>query len=176
MVISAKNPEASIKISSKIQVILREAIDSHDGRNAASNPYKAANVNAFYEKSLIPLRSALLKKATFVKERFAWIKHVRIQLERREFRLILIVIPNDQVKNTLKRGNFLPFAELNVGLSLEAMSQFDNLRWKKIRDPQGAPDLAAPPVFADNFNDEVNLTTPVPDTNIYCACSFSAFF
>ena len=174
MVISAKNPEASIKISSKMQVILREAIDSHGGRKAVSNPDKAANVNSFYEKSLIPLCSALLKKATFVKERSTWIKHIRIQLERRQFRLALIVTPNDQVKDSLKRGNFLPFAELNVGLSLEAMSQFDNLRWKKMRDPQsapdlaapsqGAPDLAAPPVVADNFNDEINLTSPTPDT------------
>ena len=40
VVISAKNPEASIKIISKMQIMLREAIDSHGGRKAESNPYR----------------------------------------------------------------------------------------------------------------------------------------
>ena len=152
--------------------MLREAIASHGGRKAESNPYKSANVNAFYEKSIIPLRSLLLKKATFLKECFPWIKYTRIQLERRQFRIALIVIPNDQLKESLKRSNLLPVAELRAGLSLEAISQFDNLPWKKLRDPQGAtghaappqdvPDLVAPPVVTDNINDEINLTTPAP--------------
>ena len=153
--------------------MLRDAIASHGGRKADSNPYKSANVNAFYEKSIIPLRSLLLKKATFLKECFPWIKYTRIQLERRQFRIALIVIPNDQLKESLKRNNLLPVAELRAGLSIEAISQVDNLPWKKMRDPQGAtghaapphgvtPDLVAPPVVTDNINDEINLTTPAP--------------
>ena len=177
VVIMAKNPESSIKIISKMQIMLREAIDSHGGRKAESNPYKSSNVSAFFEKSIMPLRSVLREKANFLKERFAWIKHVRIQLERRQFRLALIVTPDEQVKDSLKSSNFLPFAELKVGLSLEAISHFDNLPWKKMRDPHGAsgtaapappqvapPVLAAPPAVADNFNDEINLTPPTPET------------
>jgi hypothetical protein len=66
----------------------------------------------------MPLRSVLLKKATFLKERFTWMKHIRIQLERRQFRLALVVTPSDQLKDSLKRKNLLPFAELKVGLSI----------------------------------------------------------
>ena len=171
VVISAKNPESSIKIISKMQTMLREAIDSHGGRKAESNPYRSANVNAFYEKSVMPLRSVLLKKATFLKERFTWMKHIRVQLERRQFRLALVVTPSDQLRDSLKRKNLLPVAELKVGLSIESISNFDDLPWKKMRDSQDAnghsaplprdvPDPAVTPFVADSINDEINLTTP----------------
>ena len=178
VVIMAKSNESSIKIISRMQILLRQAIDSHGGRKAESNPYKSANVGAFFEKSIMPLRSVLREKANFLKERFTWIKHVRIQLERRQFRLALIVTPNEQVKDSLKMRNLLPFAELKVGISIEAISHFDNLPWKKMRElhdasgpaapapPQVAPPvLAGPPAaVADNFNDEIELISPSPDT------------
>ena len=75
VVIAAKNPEAAIKISSKMQSMLRDSIDSHGGRTSATIPFKAANVSAFFERSLIPLRSALLKKAQ-------WSRSVSLGLNR----------------------------------------------------------------------------------------------
>ena len=164
VVVSAKNPESAIRISAKMQALLRKAIDDHGGRTATTNPFRSANVSSFFERSLIPLRNALNRKATLVKECFPWMKSVRIQLERRQLRLALTVIPNADIKELLKRENLLPFAELPTGMSLEAMANHRNFRWKRMRDiqpPEGAAPVLPPPVAAsDAVNDEINLTAP----------------
>ena len=167
VVIAAKNQEVAIKISSTMQTMLRNAIDEHGGRDNASNPFKASNVSAFFERSLTPLRSALLQKAAMLKETFSWIKLIRLQVERRQLRIVLIVVPVDKIKDVLKRGNFLPYAEIPIGMALPAMAHHDNIRFRKMRDsnvnpPRGAAALepVVPMSDSDNFDDEIDLRRP----------------
>ena len=78
-----------------------------------------------------------------------------------------ITTHSSSLPNISKRGNFLPYAEIPIGMALQAMAHHDNFRFWKMRDsnvnpPRGAAALepVVPMSDSDNFNDEIDLRGP----------------
>ena len=79
------------------------------------------------------VRRAMMAKATFIKEQFPWARAVRLRLSRASEQLHLAAYAVPDLSQVLKERNLEDHTTINIGLTLEQLSNPDQLNFREMR-------------------------------------------
>ena len=121
------NNDAAIKAIT----VLRGKLDLHMKNSQASG--STIGIGDFFDKSMSAVRRAMMAKASFIREHFPWARVVRLRLSRATGQLHLAAYAVPDFSQALKERNLENHTIINIGTTIDQLSDPDLLNFRQIR-------------------------------------------
>ena len=117
--------------ATKAITVLRGKLDLHMKNRLASG--SSIGIGEFFDKSMSAVRRAMMAKASFIREHFPWARVVRLRLSRATGQLHLAAYAVPDFSQALKERNLENHTIINIGTTIDQLSDPDLLNFRQIR-------------------------------------------